>query len=357
MAETQYRRDVLHLIQNTEIKNSNRVLIAGSEMEFDQIPDLSIQECQQSPEIVTSCVEALCARLYKVFYIRQTMHDQDAHVSDDKVAATDKINHPEDDLLEQLKAANGTVEAWDPGWEVYHFGSDGRAYVKKADQSRIAWAGTYMLESWMGSGAKIGDTVKLKVFPYTEAPLETFFHTFGASLADQFDEYKLLRFYFNVKAYAVVDLLKFLSQQLNHYKVPYHFKALADPTSYDRSDAAVLYVASCHYQIVSSLLSELPIKLGAGLREAVPMLTKAWAPGIGVAQDPGHGASFGMHRCHLIATALFDAWLQQVDKLEDKLVFVEQEFLKQGLSLDTPYLNSGEFDLFAQTIFAGGVGR
>ena len=357
MPKNQYRRDVLHVIQSTQIMNSNRVLIAGREMMLDQIPDLPIEECQQNPEVIADGVEALCARLYKIFYIRQTITDQDGQVSDDKTAVNGETNHVADNLVEQLKAANGTAEAWDPGWEVYHFGSDGRAYVKKADQSRIAWAGTYMLESWMGVGAKIGDTVKLKVFPYTEAPLESFFHTFGASLADQFDEYKLLRFYFNVKVYAVVDLLKFLSQRLNHYKVPYHFKALADPASYDRSDAAVLYVASCHYQIVVSLLSELPMKLGTGLREAVPMLTKAWAPGIGVAQDPGYGASFGMHRCRLIAAALFDAWLKQVDSVEDKLVLVEQVFLKQGHSLDAPYLNSGEFDLFAQTIFTGGVRR
>lgn len=348
MLENQYRRDVLHIIQRTQILSSNRVLIAGSEMLLDQIPDMSIRECQQSPEVVVNVIEALCARLYKIFYIRQTT---------DETKVNEKTNQVEDNLIEQLKVANGTAEAWDPGWEVYHFGSDGRAYVKRGDQSRIAWAGTYMLENWMGAGAKIGDIVRLKIFPYTQAPLESFFHTFGASLADQFDEYKLLRFYFNVKAYAVVDLLKFLSQQLNHYKVPYHFKALADPASYDRSDAAVLYVASCHYQIVSSLLSELPMKLDNGLRDEVPMLTKAWATGIGVAQDPGHGASFGMHRCRLIAVALFDAWITQVDSVEDKLALVEHGFLKQGLSLDKPYLNSGEFDLFAQSNFKGGVQR
>lgn len=301
-------------------------------------------------------LDTLTGRLYKNFYIRpESGRDNQLCSSEKPIRTPISIQTDIAELVAQLKIANGTHPSWDPGWEIYHFGNDGRAYVKRADQSRIAWAGTYMLDNWMGAGAKVGDIVKLKVFPYTEAPLDSFFHTFGATLSDQFDEYKLLRFYFNIESSTVVALLRFLSQQLNHYYIPYHFKALADPATYGRADAAVLYVASCHYQIVAYLLTRLPDLLGDGLRSGVPMFTREFARGIGAAQDPGKGASFGMHRCGLVALALLKANANGIYNCDGKMALIEQCFSDVGIDLNTPYLNSGEFDLFAQPLFVGGV--
>ena len=36
-------------------------------------------------------------------------------------------------------------------------------------------------------------------------------------------------------------------------------------------------------------------------------MTKALAPGLGIAEDPGEGNSFGLHRCGLIAEGLLRA--------------------------------------------------
>ena len=338
--------DLLDICQRVKIE-ADRISFAGEEFLVEPASgDLSR----------TQLLDTLTGRIYKGFYIRPELGRENQPYSSEWATRTsDSIQTDIADLVAQLKIANGTHPSWDPGWEIYHFGNDGRAYVKRADQSRIAWAGTYMLDNWMGASAKVGDIVKLKVFPYTEAPLDSFFHTFGATLSDQFDEYKLLRFYFNIESSTVVALLRFLSQQLNHYYVPYHFKALADPATYGRADAAVLYVASCHYQIVAYLLTRLPDILGDGLRSGVPMFTREFARGIGAAQDPGKGASFGMHRCGLVALAFLKANANGIYNCDGKMALIEQCFSDVGIDLNTPYLNSGEFDLFAQPLFVGGV--
>jgi type III HopA1-like effector protein len=47
-------------------------------------------------------------------------------------------------------------------------------------------------------------------------------------------------------------------------------------------------------------------ELQTGLRREVPLFTKPVAAGLGMAEDPANGMSFGQHRCHLIALA---AWI------------------------------------------------
>ena len=346
MSAWHHHSDLLDICQRVNIEH-DRIVFAGEEFLVEPASgDLSR----------TQLLDTLTGRIYKGFYIRPELgRENQPNSSEWATRTSDSIQTDIADLVAQLKIANGTHTSWDPGWEIYHFGNDGRAYVKRADQSRIAWAGTYMLDNWMGAGAKVGDIVKLKVFPYTEAPLDSFFHTFGTTLSDQFEEYKLLRFYFNIESSRVVALLQFLSKQLNYYFVPYHFKALADPATYGRADAAVLYVASCHYQIVAYLLTRLPDILGDGLRSGVPMFTREFARGIGAAQDPGKGASFGMHRCGLVALALLKANANGIFNCDGKMALIEQCFSDVGIDLNTPYLNSGEFDLFAQPLFVGGV--
>ncbi len=356
MSERISNEAVWDICSHTEIIRNNYVRVANLAVKFEEVPDCSMQELGQDRQSLDRSIDALSSRLYSAFYIgRQT--EPPVHKQMDQKPSSSADEFEIADFIEQLKDANGRSENWDHGWEIYYLGTDGRVCVKRGDQSRIAWAGTYLLESWQGAGAKIGDRVKLKVFPFIEAPLDSFFHTFGKTLSDQFDDYQMLRFYFNIKRQSAVPLLRFIAQQFNHYAVPYHFKTLADRAVYDRADAAVLYVASRYYSIVASILADLPALLGDGLKSGVPMFTKIWSPGIGVAHDPGNGASFGLHRCRLLASALFDAWLQQKNNEQEKYAFVEKYFDDAGLKLQAPYLNPGQFDIFEQPFFLGGLCR
>jgi hypothetical protein len=46
------------------------------------------------------------------------------------------------------------------------------------------------------------------------------------------------------------------------------------------------------------------------MRPGTPVFTKFLAPGLGLAEDPGQGDSFGQHRCRLLADAMILAYEQ-----------------------------------------------
>ena len=59
---------------------------------------------------------------------------------------------------------------------------------------------------------------------------------------DIWDEFFLIRFYFNCTAEGVPELVAYLTSTLNRYQVPYRMKALTDPSQYytDGFDGALL---------------------------------------------------------------------------------------------------------------------
>jgi len=82
----------------------------------------------------------------------------------------------------------------------------------------------------------------------------------------------------------------------------------------------------------------------------VPLFTRRLRAGIGVAEDPGNGESFGMHRCRLAADAIVAAWWQGRADPEARFEAVEARFRLYGLTLDRPYLAPGSVDFFDAAI-------
>ena len=85
------------------------------------------------------------------------------------------------------------------------------------------------------------------------------------------------------------------SPRLNRYQVPFRYKILSYSGVYTRADAAVLFFAARYYQIIARLLPRIrPRRDRICVRDA--LLTRPLHDGIGLAEDPGNGESFGMHR-------------------------------------------------------------
>lgn len=256
------------------------------------------------------------------------------------------------DLTPLLMQENATKANWDHGWEVYQTGSEGRAYVKKADRSRLAYAGTYVGEKLSGVTPKIGDRLSLRIYPENCELQAAFFHSFGSTLADQFDDFSAVRFYFNVEANGAVALLSDLSTRLNQFYIPFHFKTLVSPAHYRRADAAVLYIARRNYSIVASLISEIETRLAHFFVDEIPLFCKEFAPGIGVAEDPGTGESFGMHRCWLVAEGILHAHKEGEYSTEGRMSAIEKNFALHGLSLERAHLNLRSSDLISSAHFS-----
>lgn len=290
----------------------------------------------------TGLIDAMRNVLYGQCYVRDSM-------------ASGAGQSASQNLTPMLAQANQTPDHWDPGWKIYQQSPDGRILVQKGERSRAAVVGEYAGNKWPGMAPQMGEQVNLRVYPGSAETQPGFYFAFSNTLADQFDDYNLVRFYFNIEAAAAPELLFSITSNLNYYGVPFSFKTLTDAAAYRRADAAVLYVAKRFYPIAARLVAQVRERLQAGLRPATPLFSKTVFPGVGVAEDPGTGESFGMHRCRLLAEGLVDAWLAGSHGVGARLEAVQKRFTAQGLSLATPYLNARSSNLFDQVVFAGGI--
>jgi hypothetical protein len=89
----------------------------------------------------------------------------------------------------------------------------------------------------------------------------------------------------------------------------------------------------------------MPPEVAAALRPATPLFTLPLAPGIGLAEDPNTGESFGMHRCRLTAEGIVDAWSRGEQSGAARLAAIAAAFTRAGCDLDRPYLSPASADL------------
>lgn len=316
-----------------QIHSQNSYAFAGG----TAIP-VTMTNGQNNP--VQALISAINTSLYGMYYVRDT--------------ASEPVQ-PSQSLLPNLSQANQTPDRWDPGWKIYQQSPDGRVMIQKGERSRTAVVGEYAANKWPGMAPVAGELVNLRVYPGTADMQQGFYYAFGSNLSDQFDDYELIRFYFNVPAHAAAELLYSLTTQLNRYALPFRYKTLVDASAYRRADAAVLYIAKRHYPMVAALIQDLHASLGNKLRPVTPMFCKTLADGIGVAEEPGTGESFGMHRCRLLAEGMVDAWLAGSQNVDARANAVEKRFASNGIDMRTPYLNRQSVNLFETPVFNGGL--
>lgn len=237
----------------------------------------------------------------------------------------------------RLARANRGRALWDPGWEVYGTAPGGQILVRKGDRHRTAAPGEYLA---------VGSRVWLRAPSDSFTTQPGFYYLFSETLPGAWDDAGLVRFYLHATSEGVCGLVEHLTGGLNRYLVPYRMKTLTDPAAYGRADGTVLYVAREVFQVVARLLLTLPAPVAAGLRPRVPLFTWRLRPGVGVAEEPNNGESFGMHRCRLAAEGVVEAWKQGKQTLEARLRAVRERFALHGIRFDRPYLNPGSCDYF-----------
>jgi hypothetical protein len=173
----------------------------------------------------------------------------------------------------------------------------------------------------------------------------TFYYAFGNALGSEADEFDLVRYYFHLEPSGAPALIHYFTLELNRYRVPFRLKVLDRPSLYNRCDAGVLYVAKRYVGIASMILFALPSEVDSALRASIPLFTKRLGAGVGYAEDPRNGESFGLHRCRLLAEALVTGFLTDTSGAGLWEIAVKR-FAAEGLSIQRPYLNCGSIDPF-----------
>lgn len=258
-----------------------------------------------------------------------------------------KVENPPsaEHLLQELTSIHNGLSTWDRGWSLYGAGTDGRVYLQKGERQRIALPGEFITAT-PGASLQTGMQVSLWMERSSAMYQPGFFHFFGDIPTDSWDDFDLFRFYFHTIPHGVSHLIRNLSRSLSRYRIPYMMKTLVQPESYIRADATVLYIARRYHQIVLRILQNLSDADRQALRPEIPLFTSMLSSGIGFADDPGRNESFGMHRCRLVAEAIYTCALEGRQDTASRMEATERIFTQNGLTLDRPHLGAGKSEIF-----------
>ena len=158
------------------------------------------------------------------------------------------------------------------------------------------------------------------------------------------DSDPVVRFYWHLTPDCAAAFVRSATTRLNAEDRPFRLKLLRDPSLYIRCDAGVVYARKRDYRSISCILADVYHEICRSLEPGIPAFTKPLAPGLGLAEDPGDGQSFGEHRCHLLADALIAAHESGLRSVPERTRAVADRFEREGLDLAAVFLNPGSRD-------------
>jgi Lanthionine synthetase C-like protein/HopA1 effector protein family len=255
-------------------------------------------------------------------------------------------------FVEALSHANTGKGYWEQGWTVTARNSH-RLLVRR--NGLELWALPEDCRSALNGHLSEGATVSVH-FPKELGLVSPGFYVAKSDVEMPDSKSQIvLRFYWNLKAHSAVPLVRALTRGLNDIGVQFRFKVASNESYFVRCDSGVLYVDKNDFGAVSRVVRRVYAEIGTeNFNPRVPALTKALAPGLGFAEDPGSQLdSFGTHRCRLLAEGLIQAHKIGSQSLRERLAVVEGRFAEDGLSLERPFLNSGSTDVYGVEPFGG----
>lgn len=263
-------------------------------------------------------------------------------------ASFQEIEDSHNGFLMRLSEANASRQRLDSGWQITRIETSGQIWAQKGNFNRVFWPGEFVNYGGPGAPPRAGEIVSAFVAKESTTLQPGYYFAFGETLLGN-EDFDFVRFYWNVSEAGASPLLKLLSRDLNRYQIPFRFKCPVRSVLFHRRDAAVLYVNKRFYLITRDLLEDWANSVAEYVRAGTPLFTLEVGRGIGVAEDPGTGESFGSNRCRLLAEAIWSAYTKDLQTNLRRLEEVREYFHKTGLDLDRPYLNSGSFDQYGST--------
>jgi hypothetical protein len=251
------------------------------------------------------------------------------------------------DLLRKFAAANYGHDLWLTGWRVQEVGSEGTLVIANGNEQCLARIGEYAMTFCEDVAPRMGCAVTLCRRKESLTLQAGVYYAFGEALPQPEDASNVLRIYFHASQEAAIPIFEVMTTELNALRVPFTLKSMTRPQDQDRCDATVLYLPASGYSLLAGLIKKFSPALSSCLEPGVPLFTKCLHTGIGLAESPVTGESFGMHRCRLIATAIVAAWSESKQDVASRLQHIERQFLSEGISLTHPYLNPGSEDRYA----------
>ncbi len=289
------------------------------------------------PETARTClIHGLQQRLYSHFYCKgaavpvQSFEAQPSPVSSKSA------------FVNALSAANHGKGFVQHGWEVIDQKGDLIAIQQNGLRLYVNDGETSFLRVEPIKGDKVSTSMP-KELPFMSPG---FYQAMGDEVLPTGGNTPVVRLYWNLHAEGATVLMRALTSTFNRDRIPYRLKVVDDPNLFIRADSAVLYTAKEDYSRIRPLLELIQPKVAPYLKNETPAFTKRLRLGLGIAEQPNRGVSFGMHRCQILAEGLVRVAELRETAVSGRVAAVQDYFDEQGVSLDQPFLNPGSEDIF-----------
>ncbi|GAB4386714.1 MAG: hypothetical protein Kow00121_53820 [Elainellaceae cyanobacterium] len=253
-------------------------------------------------------------------------------------------------FYEQLHSSNHGTGYFDSGWKVLRQEEDGTLSVMKDNLTLHIERERYLrLEH---QPAVVGDEIDIRL-PRNRVQSGFYMAISNVSSHDRNPAHEAdwVRIYFNLTPEGAVAMMAAITTQLNDAAIPFKFKALYNPSDYDRFDSAVLYSNKQDYEAIRQVLQVVYPENRSHFQPEVPLFTKVLAPGLALAEEPDRKftskESFGTHRCQLVANGLLEAQQNNDESLESRIISIVHNFSRLGIDVNHPYLNANSEDIYA----------
>ena len=244
-------------------------------------------------------------------------------------------------FLQSLSSANAGTGCPEDNWEVRAV-EENALLVRKDGLNVWAWTTGCLIPR--EDSVEVGTRIALCLPKEFLNMSPGFYMALGDRELRLDDSDPVLRFYWHLTPDCAAAFVGSATTRLNAGGIPFRLKLLRDPNLYNRCDAGVIYARKRDYQSISCILADVYHEVCSSLEPGIPAFTKALAPGLGLAEDPGDGQSFGEHRCHLLADALIAAHESGLSSVPERTRAVADRFEREGLDLAAVFLNPGSRD-------------
>jgi lantibiotic biosynthesis protein len=315
--------DLFAVLEAVEIRSLSCFSVLGQRREV--VDDGSIGSTSQPDASQRVAVLSEC--LYESLYLRPTAIVRSSRVD----------SFSRDDFVASLSALNSGQGTWEPGWRIRGIDRDGRVRVSKSGVE--FWVAARGLRA-RGDVIRPGESCQVWVAKERRALMPGFYFALGDGDQHEYDEgiQPLLRYYWHLTLPAAESFLGATSALFNEARIPFEAKVLSDPETYRRADAGVLYIKQPYHKKIARLIDQIYSVVAPGLRPDSPLFTKRLANGLGFAVGPVGRQSFGQHRCHLIASALWESFQRGETDRTLQARAIAEAFMREGLDPLRPYL-------------------
>jgi hypothetical protein len=332
-AKPSFEEELRTILSAITIISPSSFTLAGQMMPVNELMAPAASSMAQNPAIVTQLQDCL----YQYCYCRRFQPGFMNQLPTDPVAA-------DSSFLAQLSQANRSNSRWDMGWVVRRSEPTGQIWAEKGGVNRMFSPGEFVNYNGPGSPVNTGTVVGAYIAKESTTVQPGCYFAFGETISSS-GYFDIVRFYWNIDSAGIGQLVQIVTRDLNRFQVPFQFKCPVYPQAYFRRDAAVLYVNKRYYFLVRELVTAWLQECEKCLQDDVPLFTLPLDKGIGLAEDPATGESFGINRCRHVAEAIWKAHSKEVPQSE-RLPAVVQHFREHGLDFQRPYLNAGSIDQY-----------